>query len=336
MTVHYLSCHEVLEFDEVSLFTELGHDVFSNGAYLQPEGHHMLSRPGIPKLTYHEEWADIARRTPRTELPDSLIDPFDLFIIMHQPEILVQNWPKLRKKKVIWRSIGQSTPDVESMLKPLVGQGLKIVRYSPMEQHIPNYAGANAFIRFYKDPQELGNWTGHDVSVINFTQTLKGRRNFCHYDHLIEMMSGFPSKVYGSGNEDLGSLNGGKLPWELMKGRLRDSRAYAYGGTWPAPYTLSFIEAWMTGIPMVCIGKNLAEKISGLNQFQFYEVPSMGENGKHFFCADDVNTLRSHLFLLLNDYEFAKKMSTQGRQKAIELFGKATIKPQWEQFLKEL
>jgi hypothetical protein len=36
MRLLYLSAHSVLEFDEVSLFRELGHYVFSPGAYVNP------------------------------------------------------------------------------------------------------------------------------------------------------------------------------------------------------------------------------------------------------------------------------------------------------------
>ena len=33
LKILYCSTHTILEFDEISLFTELGHEVFSMGAY---------------------------------------------------------------------------------------------------------------------------------------------------------------------------------------------------------------------------------------------------------------------------------------------------------------
>lgn len=336
MRIHYLSVHSVLEWQEVSLLTELGHDVFSNGAYIRPDGHPSLPRPGIPSLTYHPEFERLAVQYPKTELPPELIDPFDAIIIMHDPNILVQNWPRIKHKKVIWRSIGQSLPHIERLLKPLQAEGLKIVRYSPMEQHLPDYAGANELIRFYGDPEDLIEWNGKDKKVINFTQSLKGRRQFCHYDHIMEMLAGFPAKVFGTGNEDLGNLNGGNTSYDLLKGQLRDSRVFVYGGTWPAPYTLSFIEAWMVGIPIVSIGKKLAENIPGLDPLVFFEIPDLITHGQNGFIANDMGELRSYIQQLLDNDQLAYRISKAARAKAIDVFGKPQIRAKWKHFLETL
>lgn len=338
MKIHYISCHSVLEFDELKLLTELHHDVFCNGAYLEPAGHPSLPRPGVPEAKYHEHWADLARRFPKTELPQELIDPFDVLIFMGgiTDNALVQNWPRIKHKKVIWRTIGQSTQGNEEMMAPLRAEGLKIVRYSPKEMNIPRYIGSDAMIRFYKDENELKDWNGNDKTVVNFSQSLRGRRNNCHYNEIMEMITGYQAKVFGTGNEDLGNINGGELPWDLMKGKLRDSRVYVYGGTWPASYTLSFIEALMTGIPMVCIGKRLAEEIPNYPHMDFYEVSEIIKNGENGFISDDIGTLRSNIYALLNDDELAKRIGENGRQTAIRLFGKEQIRNQWDEFLRNL
>lgn len=336
MKILYISVHSILEYDELSLLTKLGHDCFSLGAYGDPKGHRGLPRPGIEGMKYHKDLDEQSRLFPRTEIPQDFIDQFDVILCMHQPDILVQNWPRMRHKKVIWRSIGQSTPSVEATLKPLRDDGLKIIRYSPKEACIPGYIGSDAMIRFYKDHNELKDWNGSDKSVINFTQSLKGRRHFCHYDHIIETMSGFQSKVYGTGNDDLGALNGGELPWEQMKGKLRDSRVFVYGGTWPASYTLSFQEAWMTGTPIVSIGKRLANGVPNTEQFDFFEVPEMIQHGESGFYADDIGEMKSYVRQLLDNDDLAKKISEKSRERAISLFGIDTIKPLWEEFLKNL
>lgn len=328
MKIHYISCHSVLEYDETKLFTEMGHDVFSNGAYIDPKGHITLPRPGIEGMIYHEDLAEIARRTPRTELPPELIEPFDVIIVMHSPDVLFSNWNRIKHKKVIFRSIGQSTGNIENRLKPLVNEGLKIVRYSPKERNLPNYAGETDMIRFYKDPNEFKDWNGDDPLAINFSQSLKGRRDFCHYDEIIELMSGINGKVYGMNNDDLGELNGGELPYELMKGKMRDARVFVYGGTWPACYTLALMEAMMTGIPIVALGKETAN-IKNFEQLDFYEVSEFIENGVNGYCSDDIGKLKDAIELLLKDKDHAKKIGLKGREKAIELFGKDKIKNKW-------
>lgn len=339
MRIHYLSTHSILEYDEISLLTELGHEVFSNGVYADPSGHKTLPRPGVSGAKYFPEYEKLAREFPKTNLPKELIDPFDLIIVMHTPEWVLENWEKMKGKKVIWRSIGQSTKHVENMLRRCRYEGLNIVRYSTMESLIPDFIGADAYIRFYKDPDEFKDWNGKEKRAINFTQSLKGRRYFCHYDHIMSVLEGFPSLIYGSGNDDLGPMNGGELPFDLMKGAMRDNRVFLYAGTWPACYTLSFIEALLTGIPVVSIGSTLAENIDGVPQherFTFFEIPKIIDNGVNGFVSDDIGQLRGYIHELLTNHDLAKGIGTKGRETAIKLYGKGTIKEEWKKYLSGL
>lgn len=336
MQILYLSCHSVLEYDEIKLLTELGHDVFSyQGAYMDPKGHYSLPRPSIEGMTFHEDLAKMALMYPKTALPDEMIKWADIVIIMHTPEWISCNFKKFREhgKPVIWRSIGQSTPRVEQIVRFYQAEGLKVIRYSPKEEGIRNYAGSDALIRFYKDPEEFCDWNGGSKEVINFTQSLKGRRTFCHHDQIVDMVSSFDGKVYGTGNDDLGSINGGELPFDMMKKKMRDARVFVYGGTWPASYTLAFMEAWMIGIPVVAIGKELAENIEGVEGQPFYEVHEMIDDGVNGFISDDVNYLKEKIDLLLKDEVLAREIGQKGREKAIKIFGKKQIKEQWNAFL---
>lgn len=340
MNLLYLSCHSILEYDDLTLFTELGIDCFSHGAYLDPIGSKLLPRPSIPGMKAHPELEEITRNHPeKTFLPQEVIDWADVIFIVHTPEWVSENWPRIKHKKVIWRSIGQSNKHVENMIRKSRYEGLKIVRYSPKEALIPDYLGSDAMIRFYKDPEEFKDWNGNEKRVINFTQSLKGRRYFCHYDDIMQSIEGFPAKVFGTGNDDLGPLNGGELPFSLLKGQLRDNRVFFYGGTWPAAYTLAFMEAMMTGIPIVSIGKEKAERITGVadaDKFPFFEVPEIIENGVTGFFSDDIQTCRQYIHSLLEDHELAKRISVNARARAIELFGKENIKKQWKEFFDTL
>lgn len=338
MKIHYISCHAILEYDEVSLFTELGHQVFSNGVYMYPEGHPLLPRPGIKNGAFFPELIDLARRVPKTELPKELIEPFDVIIIMdghHVPDILRLNWTSMRHKKVVLRMIGQSLPGKEKALQEYVDEGLKVVRYSPMEANLKNYARSEAIIRFYKDPEEFHNWNGNDLKVVNTSQTLKGRRDFCGYDFMMKVGPGFPFKVYGSGNEDLGEFNGGEIPYELLKGQLRDARVFLYGGTWPASYTLGFIEAWMTGIPVVSINKDLW-KHKDNSDIDLFEIPKLIATGDNGFVARDVVHAKEIIERLLGQDDYARKIGEAGRQEAIRVFGKEKIKGEWNALLNKL
>ena len=336
MKIHYISQHSVLEYDEALLLTEIGHEVFCNGAYLYPEGNPLLPRPGIPGAKFYPEFVELATRYPKTELPAGLIEPFDIIIIMDGAEglpTLELNWDKMKHKKVIYRMIGQSLSGKEKTIRRYKEQGLQVVRYSPAEGKLKAYGGGSTLIRFYKDPEEFKDWTGHDSKVVNLSQTLKGRRDFCGHDFLMGVGAGFPFKVYGDGNGDLGEFNGGSIPYEFMKGILRDSRVFLYGGTWPASYTLGFIEAWMTGIPVIAIGKDLWGHKDHSDTKDLYEVQDLIAQGDTGFFCNTVEDAKKIVTKLLEDHGYAKKIGEAGRREAIRVFGKDSIKKQWTEFL---
>jgi len=334
MKIQYLSCHSVLEYDEVKLLTDLGYDIYANGSYRDPAGAYTLPRPGIPGAKFSEEFFQLTAKHPKTNLPRKLIEPFDTLIIMsgESERILTSNWDNIKHKRVIWRSIGQNTPATERMLQKYKKEGLIIVRYSPKERKYANFAGESALIRFYKDPDVFKGWVGDSKKVINFTQSLKGRGQFVHHDEIMGAIVGFDSKVYGSGNNDLGSFNGGEIPFKMMLEKMREARVYVYGGTWPACYTLTIMETMMLGMPVVAISKQLAN-IPNAEQFDFYEVDEIIEDGVNGFICDTVQEMRKRIDELLNDYELAKKISMGARKKAIEVWGKEKIAKQWDKLL---
>lgn len=336
MKIHYISCHAILEYDEVKLLTELGHEVHSNGAYRDPKGAYTLPRPGVEGMKFDQTFFDLTAIHPKTNLPSEMIEPYDVLIFMagEHEQALIQNWPKIKHKRVILRTIGQSTSSNEIQLKRLREEGLQIIRYSPKEREIPNYVGEDAMIRFYKDPEEFKDWNGKFNRPVNFTQSLKGRAQHCHYDEVMGSMVGIPdAKVFGSGNNDIGSMNGGEMPFDVLKQIMRDSRVYVYAGSWPASYTLSFIEAFMTGIPIVAISKKLAH-IPNFEQINFYEVDEFIQNGVNGFVCDTVQEMRERVMQMITDYPLAQQISEKARRSAIELFGKEKIKNQWLEFLK--
>ena len=340
MKLLYISCHEVLERDELALFSELGIDVFSfQGAYMYPEGHPSLKRPGIPGLIPHSDLAEESMLYAKTKIPQSFFEKFDAILIMHDPNVIVENWDRIKAsgKKCIWRSIGQSTPHVENMVRKMRYDGMKIVRMSRKEEGIIGFVGSDALIPFYKDPEEWQNWNGNTIRAINLTQSLLGRRMFCHYDSITQIMQDFPSLVYGSGNTDLGALDGGELPYDLMKGALRDNRVFVYGGTWPSPVTLALQEAMMTGIPVVAIGAKLAnDVVPEADRIDYYELPDIIQNGKNGFISDNINELRGDVAKLIEDYDLAKRISNEGRKTAIRLWSKEKIKESWKSFFDTL
>lgn len=333
MNILYLSCHSILEFDEVKLFTELGHNVFSvGGAYQNPNSPQDIKRPGF-KGFYDDHLQQVAIQCSKENLHPELIAWADLIYIMHKPEWVIQNWKNIKHKRVVWRSIGQSISDIEIQLSVPRSQGLKIVRYSPKEHNIPGFIGEDAMIRFYKDPDEFGPYTGERQEVITMAQSMKIREKFCGFEIFEQATRNFPRKLYGPGNEDSG-IEGGLLRYKALRDAYRRSRVYFYTGTYPASYTLNFIEAFMTGIPVVAIGRQLADlKIWPLNTYEVDELIEHGENG---FVANNIDDLRELVRIMLEVPEEASFLGRNGRKTAIKLFGKKAIGAQWTAFFHSL
>jgi glycosyltransferase involved in cell wall biosynthesis len=333
MKILYLSCHSILEYDELRLFEELDYPYFSLGSYVNPKMPVDPIRPALQGRHAPNRWQDKAPM--RDKLTKEFVDDFDVVIVMHMPEWIEQNWEVMKHKKVIWRTIGQSTPATEARLKPYRDQGLLIVRYSPAEIDIPGNIGCDQVIRFYKDPDEFFMYNGVNRQLITLAQNMQVRAEHCNFEAFKSITDGFPAKLYGSSNEISGELSGGFQTYDNMKQLMRDNRAYIYTGTQPASYTLNFIEAFMTGIPMVCIGEQLGNSlhISGGN---LYEIGNIIKNGENGYISDNIAELRGYAEELLNNPDLAQKVGKNGRYTAIELFGKDKIKAQWRAFLENL
>lgn len=334
MKILYLSCHSILEYDEVKLLTELGHEVFSMGSYINPASPHDAKRPPIDGK-YNEHMISLATRFSKDDLHEEMIAWADAIIVQHVPEWIINNWEKIRHKKVIWRTIGQSTSTIEMQLADYRYDGLKIVRYSPKEKNIQMNLGEDAMIRFYKDPEEYKDWNGNIDRVITLGQAINKRGAFCNYPTFEEATRSYPRTVFGADNDDLGEMWGGQLSYDDLKRELRDNRVFFYTGTQPASYTLGFIEAFMTGIPIVSVGNEIGNSLFK-QEMNTFEVPELLDNGNCGFVSDNIDTLKEKVGQLLGEENLRKRISVAAREKAIQLFGKETIKNQWEYFLNNM
>lgn len=352
MRILYLPCHAVLEYDELRLFASLGHEIASIGAYIDPAHPHVDTRPALPEVPMvelvkrevdalgqqgHTDTLDAAKR----HIPDALIDWAEVIIVAgFEHSYLIPQWERLRHKRVIWRTIGQSGDRNEQSMRPLFEDGCQIVRYSPKERNIPHFAGESALIRFYKDPDDWNGWIGDIPEVANISQGLYQRSladdgflqpkgyQWTSYEFWQEATRGLPTMRYGP--DTLGSM--GPCSYDMLRAHLRHYRAYLYTGTQPASYTLGLIEAMMTGIPVVSIGPQWYRILPyGGEMFEGHELTGWTEqNG---YNPNDPEEAAGALRLYLDDYEMARETSFETRLNAIRLFGRDKIARQWTDFL---
>jgi len=339
MRILYLSCHSILEHDEVLLLSELGHEVFSPGAYVEPANPgDPTMRPGIPGMTVNPDikaqYDRIGSAFPGQDGKDHLtrefVDLFDAVIVMHIPRWITNNWQAIKHKRVIWRTIGQSIHNIEQTLQPYVNHGLQVVRYSPMERNIPSYCGEDAIIRFYKDPEVYKGYTGEEECVITFAQSMEQRGSHCNYGIFERVTRPFTRKLFGPENNQPG-FGMGKVTYEQQLEELRKNRVYFYTGTHPASYTLNYIEAAMTGMPIVAIGPKHGNP--AWISYPLYEIQDFINNGANGFIADDEAELYNAIRVMMAMPEVAQEIGRTGREDAIRLFGKEKIKQEWQEFL---
>lgn len=331
MNILLLLAHSIEEHDQLKLLSGLGYDVFSIGGYINPGAPHDPKRPALPEVPYHPELqavvdglgTDDNLRFAKEHIPDAILDWADTIIVHHWEHTwLFPQWDRIRHKRVIWRTVGQSVEGNELMMAPLRRQGMQIVRYSPKERNIPGYAGEDALIRFYKDPDEYGGWTGEDPIVINITQHLRQRDPYTNWGFWDQATRGLNRMALGPGSEVIDGS--GELSYEDMHTALRRARCYLYTGTQPASYTLGLIEAMMTGIPIVSIGPSWMSVFPyGPDLFEGHELAGS--------WYDEPRAAAEALQRLLDDHGAAQ--AAGARQRAIELFGKDRIAAEWAAYL---
>lgn len=244
-------------------------------------------------------------------------------------------WDRIRHKRVIWRTCGQSNPRLERYMATL--KGLQIVRYSPAERRyfesIGAFAGEDALIRFGKYPEDYAPWRpdGHAVFpdgtdnpyITNVTQHMVERGDAVGLSFYLAATERLPAVPAGPGSERLPNGVGALSYDEMRLDHLPKARAYLYTGTTPASYTLGLIEAMMVGVPVVSIGPKAWAGPPEL--FEGHEIVD------RYDC--DPAVVRRMLVDLLENEAAAKDASRFARGRAVGMFGMDTIGPQWVAFL---
>ena len=333
MKILYFSVHQILEDDEVRLFQSLGHTVCSLGDS-GPNGAVQTYRPPLlfteaelelfaafdamgGKFTYCGDPATFV-------IPAPFVDLFDIVIVMHDYGFIRHHWPALSRRPVVWRTIGQVIEHHEIIMAPFRAKGMHIVRYAAVEAEAANYLGADALIRFYKPSTVYGGWTGAAGNVLTFSTHFRQRYPEDAGDFLAAV-DGLPVAVGGQANEGMeGSI--GMVSAEEQVRLYREAGCYLYGHGLMVPYTLNFIEAWMTGTPMVI-------HAPPDRRGPLFEIDRLGTDGVDCFICRDVPATRARLEQLLADPALAARIGGAGRETAKRLFSEDVIRPQWDAFL---
>ena len=246
----YISCHSVLEYDELRILTSLGHRIFSCGSYFNPEFPAEVIRPKL-KLHQDPEWRNIFYKTgcggTPLKLSKEFLSKFDYIIAMHGHEFILKNLKNISKKtKVIWRGIGQSNPIIELKLKILKSQGVYLIRYSPIESITDNFAGEDCLIRFGKKLSDFNTKNKRNNKTMLCYNSIQKRIGHNDWEQSKGFIYSIDTEIYGASNEGTSNWLGTPSYEEQLNLYGTYSRIFCLSSS-PAPYTLGFIEAVLSG-----------------------------------------------------------------------------------------
>lgn len=344
MKILYISCHEVLEYDELRLFSELGHNLVTIGYYIEPSRlRDNCSRPPIFNLNINKELTEeFLNLNPNFDagkpefksfkVTKDFINKFDVIITSFNFEELKGVYDCNSKAKLIIRSPGQPSGWYESNVLYFRNLGCKVVRFSPIEAAYTTCT--DAIIRLYVDMEKYIGWVGNKSYILTFSNNMPIRPNHTNLQNYSNVTAQFDRKLHGFGNESI-PFSCGSLTTENQILAYRESSVYFNTGTLPAPYTYSFIEALAVGTPIVTWGKQIGGCMlaPGHNSF---EVPDLIEHGVDGFASDNFQVLADSIKELLNNRTLAETISKNGREKCKKLFSKELCIEGWKQIFKSI
>lgn len=348
MKLLYISSdHIVLEYDDLTIFTELGIDWFSTGHYLNPKA--PIGDPGgverapIDKEPNFDLIEEFQRGCPgkqihgQTIVKKEFVDKFDIVLVSHccpWPYGILANWEALKHKPVVWRTYCQQQSEIERDMHPLISQGLKVIRVSAKEQNIRHSLPMTRVIRAYVDSNHYFGWTGEEKHVLTFNNFFARRALISNTNEYLHVVKDIPHKLFGGASDNHPEVLG-HLSWEDQKIAYRKAGAYFALGSKPAALTFNMVEAMLTGTPTVTWGKTLGNWWGTAWQGT-YEAADLIQNGVNGFASDNLKELNAFIKELLINEQLAKTISENGRKTVLAEFDKEKVKRDWKEFLEGL
>lgn len=352
------SNHPVLEYDDLTVFNELGVDWFSTGIYIDPQHPLPLCKRRAMNIPQNEELAEAfyadnpnfnfdphLAAPPNVNLTDSFLDRFDIVIVNNFFHFLQNNWKTLRNRKTFFRSYYYSNPAQELKLSGMkASSDLKLIRMFPQELGIPNTAGADYVIQNYVDPEEYKGWTGEEEKVLTFQNDMLVRLHhrdqlglvvfdsYHAYLNVVKSMGTELFDLYGYNNRI--KLSKGVVSWDEQKSLYQKSRCFFSLGSKPGPYTYTFLEAMATGMPTINFGHGFGDYKHPWYKGS-YIVPEIVTHGENGFVSDDLNEIADIIRQLMSNKSLAKSVSENARQTVVNRFSKDISKDLWKGFFEK-
>jgi hypothetical protein len=334
----YYNGHQALAFEDILMFRELGWEVFPMGAYFPGQPPRSPFRPALPWSGQDMRWAAHFHADgcsfeegvePKPRLTRRFVERFDVVVYVYDVDLIEAEWEVLSKRPVVWRTIGQISPAHEQKAAGLRAHGLRIARWAMTERRAPLYAGDDEVIRCSKDGRMHLPWRDSAMPFILTCSNAFRLRYPGEYAFFDEAVGELPSVVTGDANAGLPRCIG-VVDFIRQIGLMQVARGYFYCHGSAIPYTLNFVEAWITGTPVIALARDAC--VDGCN-LEYNEVSDLVEHGSTGFLVRTPAEGADACRMLLQDAGLAGAVAAASRARAEVVFGRETISEQWSGFL---
>ena len=162
------------------------------------------------------------------------------------------------------------------------------------------------------DPDSYGPWSGETKSVLSIIHSYRDRG--WHYRQYQEAMKDVPHLHVDHLDEQQE-----KFDYEGIQKLYRAHRVYLHDGE--QEYTITLIEALMTGMPIVSF------RIPGIERYV--------QHGINGFVGDDATSIREYCRQLLSDDDLATRMGEASGSMALSDYGEARWKADWQKLMRD-
>lgn len=349
--------------DQALIWSELGIEWYSTGYYSQFNGcgdlpristyysnksfREQLKKQGRTEYHGSEECTNVNVQKNKTYTGKSIpnmwkfskdfIDQFDIIVVNHFIENIINNLDVFSNKKIIFNTFGMHNPNDEKKIGTLRALK-KIIRVSNNELESLRtglYGGNDYIIHGSVVPNEeiINNWNGSKNQVCTFSNAFNKnfelenrRRKF--YIKIKDQCSRYKFLLYGACNDDE-PLSGGFINFDEKLKIMQDSRVCLVTGTPNSSCTYSLVESMIMGVPTVCYGKNMW-------QSPIYEIDRLFNSGEDILIGNSTEECIDYIQLLMNDKDLCNYLSKNARKKAIEIYGRTNIANKWKELFNEI
>lgn len=340
LNILYYPVHEVLEYDELRMLTDLGHRVFSVGSYCNPYASDFprkLLRPRLSQFYYPGDYEQFQI----AGLTRAFVDQFDVAIIMQSIEAVSELRKVSDNIPIVYRSIGQSNTTTEAQLYNYADD-VHIVRYSDRERYIAGFVPTDHVIYFGKYIQDFPEWVGGDqIVTFHNNYLLRAGMSVPTLEQFAELSSHWPIDLYGLNTDEI--QNGhGAVSSEKQSELLRMAALCLYVSTVPPSYTLTLMEAMAHGTPILVpsadfvlhtVGSSTLSANTAVKSRYEFEALLGDDSSLIFSSLEDAHV---KIGALLRDVEQRAEISKALRQRFTQVFDAVKISRQWNDLLQSI